>query len=196
MPHRSYMLGNMETPRRVHMEECILAEMASDGDDGKNSSTTIHRRSAQPSQRGRHTAKAILAENGLAGFSIEAVARRAEAGKATIYRRWPAKTALLLNVYNLDDNTSALWETCKIGEDLFQFLKGLLDKRRVGGTCALFRPIVAEAQHDDSASQVLSDYFAARRRQNCAIIRRAQERGDIHDRADLELIDQTVWVSR
>ncbi len=44
-------------------------------------------------------ARDLLAEEGLAGFSIEAVARRARAGKPTIYRWWPDKTRLLLAVY-------------------------------------------------------------------------------------------------
>ena len=45
-------------------------------------------------------AEAVLRENGIAGFSIEAVARRARAGKPTIYRWWPHRTALMLDVYN------------------------------------------------------------------------------------------------
>ena len=44
-------------------------------------------------------AEAVLIEAGYAGFSIEAVARRARAGKPTIYRWWPSKAALLLEVY-------------------------------------------------------------------------------------------------
>ena len=44
-------------------------------------------------------AEAILTERGTAGFSIEAVAKRARAGKPTIYRWWPSRTALLLDVY-------------------------------------------------------------------------------------------------
>ena len=41
-----------------------------------------------------------MAEEGIAGFSIEAVAKRARAGKPTIYKWWPGKTALLLDVYH------------------------------------------------------------------------------------------------
>ena len=44
-------------------------------------------------------AEAIFADEGYAGFSIEAVARRAKAGKPTIYRWWPSKAHLLLDVY-------------------------------------------------------------------------------------------------
>ena len=39
---------------------------------------------------------AELAETGYARMSMEAVARRARAGKAAIYRRWPSKAAMVL----------------------------------------------------------------------------------------------------
>ena len=50
-------------------------------------------------------AEAILIEEGFAAFSIEAVARRAKAGKPTIYRWWPSKAALLLDVYHRKSRT-------------------------------------------------------------------------------------------
>lgn len=39
----------------------------------------------------------VLAEVGYDGLTIEAVAARAKVGKATIYRRWPSKVALIID---------------------------------------------------------------------------------------------------
>ena len=39
----------------------------------------------------------VLDERGLAGFTMEAVARRAGASKATLYRHWPTSSALLVD---------------------------------------------------------------------------------------------------
>jgi AcrR family transcriptional regulator len=39
----------------------------------------------------------LFAESGMAGVCMEAVAARAGVGKATVYRRWPAKEDLLLD---------------------------------------------------------------------------------------------------
>src|SRR5215831_476587 len=39
----------------------------------------------------------VLADHGMTGFTIEAVARRAGASKATLYRRWPSRGALLVD---------------------------------------------------------------------------------------------------
>lgn len=39
----------------------------------------------------------VLAENGYEGTTIDAVAERAKAARATVYRRWPAKADLVLD---------------------------------------------------------------------------------------------------
>src|SRR4051794_28154829 len=48
-------------------------------------------------QRMLAAALEVLDEAGLAGFTMEAVARRAGASKATLYRRWPTTGALLID---------------------------------------------------------------------------------------------------
>ena len=62
----------------------------------------MHRRPGRP--RSEHADQAIieaalsvLADDGIDGLCIEAVAARAGVGKATIYRRWPGKEDLLLD---------------------------------------------------------------------------------------------------
>src|SRR3989337_1831183 len=39
----------------------------------------------------------VLAETGYDGMTIDTVATRAKAGKATLYRRWPSKADLVLD---------------------------------------------------------------------------------------------------
>src|SRR5580658_1897680 len=39
-----------------------------------------------------------FAANGYGGFAMEAVARRAGVGKAALYRRWPGKDAMIVEV--------------------------------------------------------------------------------------------------
>jgi AcrR family transcriptional regulator len=46
-------------------------------------------------RRALRTALSVYGELGWAGFSLEAVARRARIGKAALYRRWPDKESLL-----------------------------------------------------------------------------------------------------
>ena len=80
----------------------------------------------------------MLLEGGLGAFSIEAVARRAKAGKPTIYRWWPTKTALLLDVYQRQKAMIRYPDTGDIEADLLGLLTSLLDfwKSEAGGRCS------------------------------------------------------------
>lgn len=77
-------------------------------------------------------AEAILAESGPSGFSIEAVARRARAGKPTIYRWWPTRMILLLDVYHRQKGLPRFERTGDLAEELHIFLRELLKRWREG----------------------------------------------------------------
>src|SRR5580765_4854755 len=92
-------------------------------------------------------AEAVLVEAGYAGFSIEAVARRARAGKPTIYRWWPSKAALLLEVDQRGKRGHAP-DTASLEEDLVGLLENLFAHRRKTASGSVFRSLVGGAQSD------------------------------------------------
>ena len=143
-------------------------------------------------------AEALLVEHGLSGFSVEAVARRAKAGKPTIYRWWPSKSALLLEVYNRQKHVLRYPDTGDIERDLVVFLEGLFAFWMRGSGGAVFRSIIAEAQSDKGAAEALAVYAAERRRQTGEVIARAQRRGEVAAEADPELIADALsgfaWI--
>ncbi|MDH4440447.1 MAG: TetR/AcrR family transcriptional regulator [Rhizobium sp.] len=128
-------------------------------------------------------AEDILREGGLSAFSIEAVARRAKAGKPTIYRWWPSKAALLLDVYHRQKGESFYPDTGETREDLRHFLETLLGFWRESGG-DIFRSIIASAQSEPDALAALRDYAVTRCRASSVILQRGQARGEI--RADLD----------
>lgn len=132
-------------------------------------------------------AEAILLEGGLNAFSIEAVAKRAKAGKPTIYRWWPSKAALLLDLYHRQKDVVPHLDSGDVKNDLTQFLRGLIGFWRDGGG-AIFRSIIAEAQSDPAALDALRDYAVSRCRQSGSILARAQARGEIRNDVDPELL--------
>lgn len=142
-------------------------------------------------------AQAVLAESGYGGFSIEAVAKRARAGKPTIYRWWPSKAALLLDVYQRQKRVDYP-DTGNLEEDLFQFLKSLFEHWRDTPSGAIFRSIIAEAQSNEEAGKALAEYAAGRRGHTGKAIERAKARGEV--RADVEstlvadLIASYAWT--
>lgn len=129
----------------------------------------------------------ILKEGGLPAFSIEAVARRAKAGKPTIYRWWPSKAALLLDVYHRQKGETFYPDTGETREDLIAFLQALLGFWRTSGG-EVFRSIIAEAQSNPDALEALRDYAVTRCRASGVILERGVARGDVRSGLDIALV--------
>ncbi|CDZ57886.1 TetR/AcrR family transcriptional regulator [Neorhizobium galegae] len=142
-------------------------------------------------------AEEILVEGGLGSFSIEAVARRAHAGKPTIYRWWPTRTILLLDVYHRQKFVDIAPDTGAIETDIFQLLSDLLEFWNTGHGGAVFRSVIAEAQTDPAASKALAAYMAERYQQGGEIFRRAKARDEVADwvvpELAMEIITSFVW---
>ena len=136
-------------------------------------------------------AEAVLVEAGYAGFSIEAVARRARAGKPTIYRWWPSKAALLLEVYQRQKRVDVP-DTGQLEEDLVGFLKNLFAHWRETSSGSVFRSLIAEAQSDDAASAALADYALGRRSHTGQMVERARARGEIGVDIDSALVADLI----
>lgn len=138
-------------------------------------------------------AEAVLREAGIAGFSIEAVARRARAGKPTIYRWWPHRTALMLDVYRRFKNTKTFPDTGSLRGDLVSFLQHHLLGFWKGSLCGtVYRAVVAEAQTDPEAAKVLNAYQADRKAFSAQIVERAKARGEVPEATDAALLMDLV----
>lgn len=160
-------------------------QLADDIDDRRRSIGA--RRNPETEAAILEAAEAIMAEQGIAGFSIEAVAKRARAGKPTIYKWWPGKTALLLDVYHRQKPASVHMDTGSVEEDVFAFLTGVFAHWGDTGAGQVFRFVIAEAQRDEAAAASLADYAAERRIQSGAIFQRGIDRGELADDIDVGL---------
>ncbi len=135
----------------------------------------------------------LLRENGIAGFSIEAVARRARAGKPTIYRWWPNRTVLMLDVYKRFKTARTFSDTGSLRGDLIGFLDNQLIGFWRGSLCGLvYRAVIAEAQNDVGAAEALQAYQAERKGVAVQIIEKAKARGEVPPQTDAMLIIDMV----
>jgi len=143
-------------------------------------------------------AEALLNEAGYAGFSIEQVAKRAGAGKPTIYRWWSGKAALLLDVYArqklvLDDG-----DTGTLEGDLVALIRGLWRFWRETSAGGAFRSIIAEAQSDPAALVALRSFMTERLYHVREIFERAAARGELAPDVDidteLDIVTGYLWV--
>jgi AcrR family transcriptional regulator len=136
---------------------------------------------------------ALVGEVGLAGLTIDAVALRAGVGKATIYRRWSSKEALVLDAWSALVERPELPDTGSLRDDLHGLLRTLTHTFAATGVVRRILPqMVAAAQVDDEFRVAYQQYVAQRRRPMQVILARARRRGELPPDADLELIHDLI----
>lgn len=148
-------------------------------------------------------AEAILRDDGARALTMDAVARRAHAGKATLYRWWPTRGALLVAVYERIKGVHPHADTGSLRGDLVAFFDFVLgfwrDGQGGGGQGVVFAQIIAEAQSDDGVAEALTRYRTEREAALVPVLERARARGELAAEADLPaLAEQLVallWYS-
>jgi AcrR family transcriptional regulator len=87
----------------------------------------------------------VLAKEGPTRFTIEAVAKLAGCGKPTIYRWWPSRSALLLEVYDrLVEQELFPPEGIDLAKDLAAMVRQIWGVWRKGSVGSLYRLILSE----------------------------------------------------
>lgn len=125
-------------------------------------------------------ARAVLAEDGYAGFSIDAVSRRAGAGKPTIYRWWKSRADLLMEVYAAEKARIRAVPTGDLARDLTEHTKQLWAFWWGTPSGRTFRALLAEAQSDPDALAALREKFLPERLLDVrGLFAAAAARGDI-----------------
>jgi AcrR family transcriptional regulator len=142
------------------------------------------RRSPQSEAAILEAAEAILNENGHAAFTIEAVARRAGAGKPTIYRWWGSRTALLLDVYRQRKLEVPDPDTGSLEGDLVAIIRRVYRFWRDTPAGAVFRSVIVAAQSEPEALGPLTEYARDRRENITGVVERARARGEVSDDAN------------
>ncbi|WP_439497554.1 TetR-like C-terminal domain-containing protein [Bosea sp. (in: a-proteobacteria)] len=125
-------------------------------------------------------ARAVLAEGGYAGFSIDAVSRLAGAGKPTIYRWWKTRADLLMDVYAAE-KAAALQApvTDDLAHDLTVYTGRLWDFWGSTPSGRTFRALIAEAQSNEGALETLRAKFLPERTQHLLMLfEKAAGRGE------------------
>jgi AcrR family transcriptional regulator len=139
-------------------------------------------------------AKELIGEKGYAGFSVDEVARRAGAGKTTIYRWYPTKADLFIAIYAAERAAFVpLPDTGSLVEDLVHYTTSLWRFWRSHPAGAALRGLIAEAQGTKEALDALRDRFLPER---TADVRRMLTTAASHGDIRTEDIDDklALWV--
>ena len=129
-----------------------------------------------------------LAEVGYDRLTMDAVATRAKASKATLYRRWNGKAQLVIDALISQKEPLTLPDTGTLRGDLlgvFCGMGGLTDQHQLA---ILGSVITAIGRDAEFAEAFRRDFIGPKKAMSTEMFRRAQERGEIRDDLDLDLI--------
>jgi AcrR family transcriptional regulator len=141
-----------------------------------------------------HSTLKLLAEKGFSELTIEAVAARATVGKATVYRWWPDKAALIADAF-ASNTTSKLHfpDTGSLRADMCQQMQQLVKILR-GRRGRIVSAMLGAGQNDGSLIAAFRERFLKPRRQEAyATLRRAMQRGQLKKNVDMDLLLDSLY---
>lgn len=122
-------------------------------------------------------------------LSMEGIARAAGVGKATVYRRWSGKSALLLDVMRSLDAPSPPPAGLSVRDDLVALLEFLRRRGLAKRSSALMRTLVSHVQAQPELWAEYHDTVVrARRDALLGVLRRGVASGEIRADRDLETL--------
>lgn len=157
----------------------------------KNSSRTSSgpKRSEQTHEAILDAAEEILMRSGISALTYEAIAKKAKAGKTTIYKWWPNKYSLILEVYHRTKfRTIYIPDTGDIKEDLLAYTKQLWAYWRDTPGGSVFAALLTEAQSSTTTKKALATKFYDPSNEEAPamiMFKKAVERGEIPKHIDL-----------
>ncbi|MCM3174793.1 MULTISPECIES: TetR/AcrR family transcriptional regulator [unclassified Paenibacillus] len=138
----------------------------------------------------------LLLEHGFAAVTIEKIAERAQVSKATIYKWWPNKGAVIMDGY-MHEATARLPvpDTGSVFEDI-QLHASNLARFLTSREGKVITEIIGEGQSDPGlAVEYQTRYIQPRRREAWGIIEKGVERGDLKPDCDIALCIDLVYGS-
>jgi AcrR family transcriptional regulator len=131
----------------------------------------------------------LLAERGFDGMTMDAVADRAGAGKATVYRRWPSKVQLTVDAIVCAPGTpmsaDEIPDTGSLRSDLLAVRFG---RKRSDDSELMSGVISAVKENPDVAAAFQQQFVRSRVTLMRGLLERAQQRGELRDDIDLEMV--------
>ncbi|MFI9627439.1 TetR/AcrR family transcriptional regulator C-terminal ligand-binding domain-containing protein [Streptomyces sp. NPDC052042] len=134
-----------------------------------------------------------LAEQGFAHLDLADVARRAEVGKTTVYRRWGTLTGLVTDLLmDMAEQSLPRTETGSLLGDLkanARLVQRTLADVRQG---ALFKAVIAAATCDEKTAEALRRFYDIRVQEWAPCVQQAVERGELPEDTDTHEVIRAV----
>ncbi|MFJ4279633.1 TetR/AcrR family transcriptional regulator [Streptomyces massasporeus] len=138
-------------------------------------------------------AEDALTEQGLSGLDLADIARRADVGKTTVYRRWGTVAALVADLLqDMAEQSAPRTETGSLLGDLTAnalLVRRTLTDPRQG---PLFKALIAAATGDARTAAALHRFYDIRVREWAPCVRQAVVRGEVPEGTDAHEVVRAV----
>jgi len=145
-------------------------------------------RGAHARRRVLRAALDVLAEDGMPGFTVESVARRAGASKATVYRHWPTPSALLVDAMDAEFRPLPAAGTGDLRADLVGLLTALASSLVDPHFPKLMAAFTDAAERDPALGDMHAELTRRRREPLVRLLDDARARGALAADVDVELV--------
>ncbi len=131
-------------------------------------------------------ARALVAEVGYHQVGMDSIASRAGVGKASIYRRWPTKAAVVTDAFAAELSAPPVPDTGSVGEDALGYLRDLVHTLTLLGGPTVVAGALAERGEEGQAG--LRDILRARFEPGATLLRRGVDRGELPTTLPVDVI--------
>jgi AcrR family transcriptional regulator len=131
----------------------------------------------------------VLAEVGYDRLTMDAVAQRAKASKATLYRRWNSKATLVVeSLARMKTTPDVLPDTGDLRTDLMEAFCGLGGLTDHDTTSTFGAVVTAVTTDPEFAVEFRKQVVGPKSEVSRMIFARARDRGELRDDVDLDII--------
>lgn len=135
----------------------------------------------------------VVAEQGYAAATMEAVAERAGVAKSTIYRRWPSRDALMIAAHGLLTDKNPPPDTGTLRGDLLSIASLLVENLGRPPLSLVAAATIGEMAHNAELAALFREAVVEQRlAMLVAIFERAVARGEIAPGEDWRLISEML----
>lgn len=129
----------------------------------------------------------LLLEGGIHDVSVDAIAERSGVSKATIYRHWDTRQAIILDALDHMKARHDLPDTGSLRGDLVDLLSQLV-AHVASPAASVFASLVGASEHDPELASMRQAFARARSDTVRRLIARGIERGELPSDIDVEVL--------
>lgn len=136
----------------------------------------------------------LLLETGFGAVTVEKIADRAKVSKATIYKWWPNKAAVVMDAFlSSAADRLPVPDTGSVFDDILMHATNL-SRFLISREGKIITEIIGEGQMDSGLAEAYrTRYFQPRRLEARLLMERGVQRGELKDNLDIEVVTDLIY---